>query len=68
MQLGRLNPRKLGVIAFTSAMPYKHTLKGIDQIGSELDVDFVLEGSVRRGGERVRIAAQLVKVSDQSHL
>ena len=68
MQLGRLNPRKLGVIAFTSAMQYKHTRKGIDQIGNQLDVDFVVEGSVRRGGERVRIAAQLVKVSDQSHL
>ncbi|MBI4479402.1 MAG: winged helix-turn-helix domain-containing protein [Acidobacteria bacterium] len=67
-QLGRLNPSQLGVIARTSAMQYKHTAKGVDQIGQELSVDFVLEGSVRRAGERVRITSQLIRVSDQSHL
>jgi TolB-like protein/Flp pilus assembly protein TadD len=67
-QLGRLKPQKLGVIAFTSAMAYKQTTKGIDQIGRELGVDFILEGSVRRAGDRVRIAAQLIQVSDQTHL
>jgi hypothetical protein len=40
----------------------------IDQIGKELGVDFILEGSVRRAGDRVRIATQLIQVSDQSHL
>ena len=66
--LGRLNPQQLGVIARASAMQYKHTDKGIDQIGRELNVNFILEGSVRRAGGRVRITSQLIKVSDQTHL
>ncbi|HEV2176106.1 MAG TPA: winged helix-turn-helix domain-containing protein [Terriglobia bacterium] len=67
-QLGGLHPQQLGVIARTSAMRYKHTHKGIDEIGRELNVDHVVEGSVRRSGDRVRITAQLIKVSDQTHL
>lgn len=67
-QLGRLEPRRLGVIARTSAMQYKRTSKRIDQIGRELAVDYVLEGTVRRERERVRVTAQLIQVSDQSHL
>jgi TolB-like protein/DNA-binding winged helix-turn-helix (wHTH) protein len=66
-QLGGLNPDRLGVIARTSAMRYKHTIKGVDEIGKELHVDYILEGSVRREGQRVRIAAQLIRVRDQSH-
>jgi tetratricopeptide (TPR) repeat protein len=66
--LGQLTPEQLGVIARTSAMAYKHTNKTISQIGRELGVDFILEGSVRRDGERVRIAAQLIRVQDQTHL
>ena len=67
-QLGRLNPGRLGVIARTSAMTYKRGDKDVRQIGSELQVDYVLEGSVRREGDRVRITAQLIQVSDQTHL
>src|SRR5438874_13327798 len=67
-QLGRLNPERLGVIARTSAMTYKSTKKTIEQIGRELGVSHVLEGSVRRAGNRVRISAQLIQVSDQTHL
>lgn len=67
-QLARLSPRRLGVIARTSAMRYKRTSKGIDQIGRELRVDYVVEGSVRRSGNRVRITAQLIRVSDQTHV
>jgi TolB-like protein/Tfp pilus assembly protein PilF len=67
-QLGRLNPQRLGVIARTSVMRYKHTNKGIDAIGRELGVSYMLEGSVRRAGSRVRVTAQLVQVSDQTHL
>lgn len=67
-QIGRLNPSRLGVIARTSAMQYKHTFKGVDEIGKQLGVDFVLEGSVRRAAQRVRITAQLIGVRDQSHL
>lgn len=67
-QLGRLRPDQLGVIAFTSAMRYKNTTKGIDQIASELGIDYIIEGSIRRSGNRVRIAVQLIQVSDQTHL
>jgi TolB-like protein/cytochrome c-type biogenesis protein CcmH/NrfG len=67
-ELARLSPERLGVIARTSAMQFKSTTKNIAQIGSELGVSHVLEGSVRRVGERVRVTAQLIRVSDQSHL
>jgi TolB-like protein/DNA-binding winged helix-turn-helix (wHTH) protein/Tfp pilus assembly protein PilF len=67
-QLGRLDPRQLGVIARTSAMSYKHSSKAVDQIGRELGVNYVLEGSARREGGRVRITAQLIEVRDQSHV
>ena len=67
-QLGGLNPPRLGVIARTSAMTYKHTNKSMDQIGRELGVDYLVEGSVRRSGNRVRITAQLIRASDQTHL
>ena len=67
-QLGRLNPARLGVIARTSAMHYKGCDKTVRQIGSELSVAYVLEGSVRRAGVRVRVTAQLIQVVDQTHL
>ena len=67
-QLGRTTPERLGVIARTSSMTYKSTKKTIEQIGRELGVSHVLEGSVRRGGNRVRISAQLIQVSDQTHV
>jgi TolB-like protein/DNA-binding winged helix-turn-helix (wHTH) protein/Tfp pilus assembly protein PilF len=67
-QLGALEPARLGVIARTSAMQYKDTKKDARQIGRELGVDYLMEGSVRRDGEQVRITAQLVQVKDQTHL
>src|SRR5215469_318008 len=66
--LGGLQPERLGVIARTSAMKYKHTDKAVGQIGRELGVQYVLEGSVRRDAGRTRISAQLIQVQDQSHL
>ncbi len=66
--LGGLQPERLGVIARTSAMKYKHTDKAVDQIGRELGVEYVLEGSVRRDAGRTRISAQLIQVKDQTHL
>jgi len=66
-QLGRLEPGRLGVIARTTAMQYKAAQKDARQIGRELGVDYLLEGSVRREGTRVRVAAQLIQVRDQSH-
>jgi TolB-like protein/Tfp pilus assembly protein PilF len=67
-QLGRMNPDRFGVIARTSAMLYKNSTKTVHQIGQELNVTHILEGSVRRAGGRIRIAAQLIQVSDQTHL
>jgi serine/threonine-protein kinase len=67
-QLGRLHPGSLSVIARTSVMRYKKTDKPIDQIGRELGVDYVLEGSARREAGRIRIAAELIKVLDQTQL
>jgi TolB-like protein len=67
-QLGRLQPERLGVIARTTAMHYKQSDSSIGQIGRELNVGYVLEGSVLRASERVRIAAQLSQVSDQTHV
>ncbi|MGB8062177.1 MAG: winged helix-turn-helix domain-containing protein [Candidatus Sulfotelmatobacter sp.] len=66
--LSRLNPERLGVIARTSAMQFKNTSKNIKAIGEELGVQFALDGSIRRAGNRVRITAQLIQVSDQTHL
>ena len=67
-QLGRLHPRGLSVIARTSVMRYKKGDTPIDQIGRELGVDYVLEGSARREGGRIRITAELVHVRDQAQL
>ena len=67
-RLGNLDPQHLGVIARTSVMHYKGSAASLDQIGRELGVEYVIEGSVRRDGERVRISAQLIRVRDQSHL
>jgi TolB-like protein len=67
-QLGRLNPKRLGVIARTSAVQYKATNKSIGEIAAELRVDCVLEGSVRCNGQHVRITGQLIETRDQTHL
>jgi TolB-like protein/Flp pilus assembly protein TadD len=67
-QLSRLNPERLGVIARTSSMMFKGAHKGIAEIGGALGVDYVLEGSIRRSRGRIRIAAQLIQVSDETHV
>lgn len=67
-QLGQLQPRRLGVIARTSTIRYKDTKETAAQIGQELGVGYLLEGSVRRGGERVRVTAQLIQAAEQTHL
>jgi serine/threonine-protein kinase len=64
---------ELGVISRTSAIQYKKTDKTIKQIGEELGVDYVLEGTVRwdrpgQGEDRVRVTPQLIRVSDDTHL
>jgi TolB-like protein/DNA-binding winged helix-turn-helix (wHTH) protein/Tfp pilus assembly protein PilF len=67
-QLGQLDPQRLGVIGRTSVMHYKHTQESLQQIGRELGVQYVLEGSVRRDSDKVRISAQLIQMKDQTHV
>jgi TolB-like protein/DNA-binding winged helix-turn-helix (wHTH) protein len=67
-RLGQISPARLGVIARSMAMRYKHTQKSVDQIAQECRPDYILEGSVRRQGDRVRITAQLFKVGDKGSL
>jgi TolB-like protein/DNA-binding winged helix-turn-helix (wHTH) protein/Tfp pilus assembly protein PilF len=64
-QLGQVDPEHLSVIARTSVMHYKDSSEPLPQIGGELGVQYVLEGSVRRDSGRVRITTQLVRVKDQ---
>lgn len=59
--------RGLRVIARTSVGQYKGTTKPVTQIGSELGVSSVLEGSVRKAGDRLRIAVQLIDVKTEEH-
>ncbi len=68
IQVGQLQPAQLSVIARTSVMPYKGSPKGVEDIGRELQADYVLEGSVRRFHDTVRISAQLVQVEDETCL
>jgi TolB-like protein/DNA-binding winged helix-turn-helix (wHTH) protein len=60
--------RGLRVISRTSAMEYKDTHKTLSEIARELNVDAVVEGTVLRAGNRVRITAELVQVSTDRHL
>lgn len=60
--------QSLKVIARTSAFAFKGRYEDVRIIGKELDVDALLEGSVRKDGNRLRITAQLIRVSDGSHL
>jgi tetratricopeptide (TPR) repeat protein len=67
-QLGLMDPEHFGVIARTSVMHYKSTQENAEQIGRELGVQYILEGSVRREAERLRITAQLIRTADQTRL
>ncbi|MFK5047854.1 hypothetical protein ACI4CD_29525, partial [Klebsiella pneumoniae] len=59
---------RLTVIARNSAFTYKGKAVDIRQVGRELGVGYVLEGSVRRGGDRLRITGQLIDASSGAHL
>jgi len=58
----------LRVISRTSAMTYKHVRRLLPQIARELNVEAVVEGTVSRSGEHVRITVQLIHVPDERHL
>ena len=67
-QLGQIQPAQLGVIARSSVMRYRNTNETTAQIGKELGVGYLLEGSVRRGEGRMRITAELVQAATQTDL
>jgi serine/threonine protein kinase/Flp pilus assembly protein TadD len=60
--------KDLRVIARTSAFAFKGKQEDVREIGRKLDVETLLEGSVRKAGNRLRITAQLIKVADGSHI
>lgn len=60
--------QELKVPARTSAFAFKGTRNDIREVGQQLNVDNVLEGSVRKNGSRLRITAQLIKATDGYHL
>ena len=64
--LGRISA--LRVISRTSVMAYKHTRKPLPQIARELNVDAVVEGTVLRSGDQVRITAQLIEGAADRHV
>jgi len=65
-ELGQIS--ELRVISRTSAMTYKGAHKSLPQIARELNVDAVVEGTVLRSGDQVRITAQLIQASADKHL
>src|SRR5271156_4799411 len=60
--------RALRVISRTSVMAYKHARKPLPQIARELNVDAIVEGTVLRSGDQVRITAQLIDAAADKHL
>ncbi|HMD32941.1 MAG TPA: tetratricopeptide repeat protein, partial [Candidatus Acidoferrales bacterium] len=64
-RMSGVNPAQLGVIARTTAAQYRNAHKTAEQIGRELHVDYLLEGTVRRDGERERVFLWLVRTRDQ---
>lgn len=66
-QLGRADPSRLAVVARVTAAAYAKN-RTVAEIGRDLHADYVLEGSVRRDARRIRVAAQLIRVHDQSHI
>ncbi len=65
-QITRLQAPELAVIARTTAEHYDPSSKSLEQMKKDLGVGYVLEGKVRRGGNRVRITAQLIQLKDQT--
>jgi len=67
-QLGKLSPEHLSVVARGSVVKYKGSGMGASKIGNELHADYLLQGSVRRASDRVRITVQLIQVQEQTDL
>jgi TolB-like protein/Flp pilus assembly protein TadD len=66
--LANLSPKRLAVIARTTAMHYKGSHKDVAAIDRELGVDYVVEGALHHAGEQIAINVQLIRTSDQAHV
>ena len=66
--LGRVAPSSIRVIARTTSMAYKKTTKTASQIGGELGASHLIESTVRRDGESVRVTSKLIRVKDQGQV
>lgn len=67
-QLGNLDPDRLSVIARTTAMHYKGSPMTIKEIAHELGVEYVLESSIRRLDNHIRVTTQLIHAAEERHL
>jgi TolB-like protein/tetratricopeptide (TPR) repeat protein len=67
-QLGHVCQDRIGVISRASSMAFKDSNRRARDIGEALSVDYLLEGSARREGDRVRITARLVETASETHL
>jgi TolB-like protein/Tfp pilus assembly protein PilF len=67
-ELGTIVPDRLSVIGRTTSILYKGARKSVGDIGRELGVMYLLDGSVRRSGSRVRVTAQLVETQGMTNL
>ncbi len=67
-ELAAADPARLAVLARTTASQCAAAGKGVAAIGRDLDVDYVVEGSVRRSTDRIRISVQLIRASDETHV
>ena len=68
VRLGRLGDQQLRVIAPSSARTYANTNKSPQQIAHELNVDYLIEGSLQQDGTKIRLVVQLIHAEDQSRL
>jgi TolB-like protein/DNA-binding winged helix-turn-helix (wHTH) protein/Tfp pilus assembly protein PilF len=65
-QVGKLNRDRLKVVARSSAAKYKGSALAAREIGKELNADYLVQGSVRRSADRIRITVQLIQTRDQT--
>ena len=66
--LGQIDPDRLGVLGRTSVMAYKGTRKSPAVIGDELNVDYLVESSLRAEGDKLRVTTKLIRVRDQEQV
>jgi len=68
VQVGRMNSDDVALIARSSAIAFKGVRRHASEIGRALDVDYLVEGSIRTADDRVRVVASLVETSTDTHV